>query len=123
MAQNARNIKIVVRLRPFLSQEPQDDTLTVEEGNVVRVVNQRDRSVDFKYTCVLNRLSNRMKNSDLIKVMSSFGTINRFAATHPASDTQAQLFESSVLPLLPTILTGRNLTIFCYGVTGSGKTW
>ncbi|PWN50286.1 P-loop containing nucleoside triphosphate hydrolase protein, partial [Violaceomyces palustris] len=46
-----------------------------------------------------------------------------FSAVHGPEDDQEVFFQTSILPLLADLLMGRNLTLFCYGVTGSGKTW
>lgn len=35
----------------------------------------------------------------------------------------SQIFHKEVNPLIPGILEGRNVTIFAYGATGSGKTY
>ncbi|KAN0063361.1 hypothetical protein ACQY0O_004527 [Thecaphora frezii] len=106
-------ISIIVRLRPFLPHEAEDDTITFPDqpttvegsssapvtssiSSSVLVKNLRDPSIQSKYA---------------------------FAAVHPAHDSQEHVFQSSVSPFLGDILHGKNLTLFAYGVTGSGKTW
>lgn len=35
----------------------------------------------------------------------------------------SEIFDTEVNPLIPGLLHGRNVTVFAYGATGSGKTY
>ncbi|EPQ26547.1 uncharacterized protein PFL1_05869 [Pseudozyma flocculosa PF-1] len=106
-------ISIVVRLRPFLSHDVQDDTITFPQHQ------QQQHPADRAPSAEVDARSVLVKNLRDPSVQSKYD----FAAVHPAEDSQQRVFDSSVSPLLPDILAGRNLTLFAYGVTGSGKTW
>ena len=46
----------------------------------------------------------------------------RFDAAYDASSTQAEIFQREIAPFIPHTLQGHNTTVFCYGMTGTGKT-
>ncbi|KAJ2002302.1 hypothetical protein GGI04_003393 [Coemansia thaxteri] len=95
MASAGHKIKVVCRVRPFLKTERADDAVAVEPNNVLRVSNPRDNTKDVKF------------NFD-----SCYG---------PDAD-QATIYQRDVRPLVETIFSGMSATVFCYGVTGAGKT-
>lgn len=39
------------------------------------------------------------------------------------TDSQDEVYESCVRPLVESLVDGYNATVFCYGQTGSGKTY
>ncbi|ORX97824.1 kinesin-domain-containing protein [Basidiobolus meristosporus CBS 931.73] len=87
-------VKVVCRVRPFLPHEEPDESVTVE-GNSVAIVNQRNKSENLKYS---------------------------FDSCYGPDAKQRSIFEKDVKPLIQNIFKGLNTTIFCYGVTGAGKT-
>ncbi|EFC45052.1 kinesin-6 [Naegleria gruberi] len=45
-----------------------------------------------------------------------------FDATYDESSTQDEIFQNEIIPIVDTLFDGFNTTVFCYGMTGSGKT-
>ncbi|KAJ1932077.1 hypothetical protein EC988_009575, partial [Linderina pennispora] len=95
MLQAEHKIKVVCRVRPFLEAEQPDDSVSVEPNNVLRVTNPRDASKDVEFN---------------------------FDACYGPGETQEAIYQNDVEPLVDTIFTGMSATVFCYGVTGAGKT-
>ncbi|KAJ1923119.1 hypothetical protein IWQ60_006090 [Tieghemiomyces parasiticus] len=87
-------IRILCRVRPFLKHETTDDCITLED-RTVRIVNQRNPAEAFRY---------------------------EFDACYDAQASQSDLFQRDVRPLVDNIFKGLDATMFCYGVTGAGKT-
>lgn len=46
-----------------------------------------------------------------------------FDSIYTPNATQEDIFQNEVVPLIPLLLQGFNTTIFCYGITCSGKTY
>jgi len=46
-----------------------------------------------------------------------------YTEVYGTRSTQEEVFDKSVMPLLPSLFKGFNLTILAYGQTGSGKTY
>ncbi|KAJ1679299.1 hypothetical protein EV182_002337 [Spiromyces aspiralis] len=88
-------IKVVCRVRPFLPTEYPDDSVKVESSHVLRVSNYRDPEKDICY------------NFD-----SCYG---------PEADQQT-IYDNDVRFLVQNIFHALDTTVFCYGVTGAGKT-
>ncbi|KAJ2677165.1 hypothetical protein GGI25_003261 [Coemansia spiralis] len=91
----SHKIKVVCRVRPFLQKEKPDSSVTVEGKTVLRVTNPRDNTKDIRFN---------------------------FDACYGARTSQETIYKNDVRPLVETIFTGLSATVFCYGVTGAGKT-
>ncbi|KAJ9081020.1 hypothetical protein DSO57_1018947 [Entomophthora muscae] len=89
-------IKVVCRVRPFLKGEEQDNSVQVNhaERSLV-VVNQRNSSEVLKYS---------------------------FDNCYDSQATQEEIFTENLVPLLQEVCRGLDATVFCYGMTGAGKT-
>lgn len=48
---------------------------------------------------------------------------HRFDAAYDVEAPQEAIFIDEVEPVLPSLFEGLNTTIFCYGMTGAGKTF
>ncbi|KAJ1649903.1 hypothetical protein IWQ61_009149 [Dispira simplex] len=92
---NGHKIKVICRVRPFLKHEPQDESV-LASGRTMKIVNQRNPSEVFMY---------------------------HFDACYSATATQPDIFQRDVRPIVDNIFQGLDATIFCYGVTGAGKTY
>ncbi|RKP39157.1 P-loop containing nucleoside triphosphate hydrolase protein, partial [Dimargaris cristalligena] len=91
---NHHKIKILCRVRPFLPQEQADDCI-VTADRTIKIVNQRNPDEVFMY---------------------------HFDACYAATANQCDIFQRNVRPLVDEAYQGLDATIFCYGVTGAGKT-
>lgn len=95
MSQQSNKIKVVCRVRPFLPTEKPDKTVTVDGKKSLLIANLRDSTKQVKFN---------------------------FDACYPSTSRQSTIFKNDVQPLLDTIFDGMSSTVFCYGVTGAGKT-
>ncbi|KAJ1647033.1 hypothetical protein LPJ64_001561 [Coemansia asiatica] len=96
MTTPGNKIKVVCRVRPFLKTEKADESVTVEHNNVLRVTNPRDPTKDVKFN---------------------------FDSCYGPKVGQETIYRADVRPLVETVFSGMSATVFCYGVTGAGKTY
>ncbi|KAF2495514.1 kinesin-domain-containing protein [Lophium mytilinum] len=98
------SVRVVARIRPLLKLELDKDTIVTAEsqGNeapssptVVRIPNPRNDSESFSF---------------------------QFNSVYDNEATQQQLFDQEVKPTVKHLFNGFDVTIFAYGVTGTGKT-
>ncbi|KAJ2978891.1 hypothetical protein NUW58_g7349 [Xylaria curta] len=96
------SVRVVARIRPLLEKEIDRDTIVRpasnddgKSSNVVKIPNPRNESEEFSFT---------------------------FNGVYDQSTTQEQLFTAEVSPHLKSLFSGLDVTIFAYGVTGTGKT-
>ncbi|KAJ1866256.1 hypothetical protein LPJ78_001986 [Coemansia sp. RSA 989] len=92
---SGHKIKVVCRVRPFLQAEAPDESVTVESSSLLRVTNPRDSSKDVKFN---------------------------FDSCYGPDIGQEAIYKNDVRPLVETVFNGLSATVFCYGVTGAGKT-
>ncbi|KAJ2357899.1 hypothetical protein GGF43_001180 [Coemansia sp. RSA 2618] len=95
MTSGGHKIKVVCRVRPFLKTEKADESVEVESSTVLRVTNPRDSSKDVKFN---------------------------FDSCYGSQTGQTEIYKNDVRPLVETVFSGMSATVFCYGVTGAGKT-
>ncbi|KAI8948712.1 P-loop containing nucleoside triphosphate hydrolase protein [Xylaria longipes] len=96
------SVRVVARIRPLLEKEIDKDIIvrpvSNDDGrssNVVKIPNPRNESEEFSFT---------------------------FNSVYDQSTTQEALFNAEVAPHLKSLFNGLDVTIFAYGVTGTGKT-
>ncbi|KAH8161135.1 hypothetical protein CIB48_g7103 [Xylaria polymorpha] len=96
------SVRVVARIRPLLEKEMDKDIIvrpaSHEDGRsstVVKIPNPRNESEEFSFT---------------------------FNSVYDQSTTQEALFTAEVAPHLKSLFNGLDVTIFAYGVTGTGKT-
>ncbi|KAI1127006.1 P-loop containing nucleoside triphosphate hydrolase protein [Nemania abortiva] len=96
------SVRVVARIRPLLEKEVDKDIIvrpaSNDDGNssnVVKIPNPRNESEEFSFT---------------------------FNSVYDQSTTQEELFTAEVAPHLKSLFLGLDVTIFAYGVTGTGKT-
>ncbi|RXG42923.1 hypothetical protein VDGE_02139 [Verticillium dahliae] len=96
------SVRVVARIRPLLPKELDKDTIvtadSTEEGKpatLVKIPNPKNESEEFSFA---------------------------FNSVYDQAATQEALFASEVSPHLKSLFQGLDVTIFAYGVTGTGKT-
>ena len=91
----SRRVGVVARVRPFIDGESTERCIDVEESAIV--LHQHDcPAEDQQFT---------------------------FDRCYGDTASQDALFEAEVSPIVNSTVAGFNGTVFCYGVTGSGKTY
>ncbi|RFU28391.1 hypothetical protein B7463_g7956, partial [Scytalidium lignicola] len=98
----AHHSQVVARIRPLLNKELDKDIIVRGESskdggpmNIVRIPNPKNEAEEFSFT---------------------------FNGVYPIETTQEVLFTNEVAPHLKSLFQGLDVTIFAYGVTGTGKT-
>ncbi|KAI0465754.1 kinesin-II 95 kDa subunit [Xylaria cf. heliscus] len=96
------SVRVVARIRPLLEKEIDKDIIVRpasnddgQSSNVVKIPNPRNEAEEFSFT---------------------------FNSVYDQSTTQETLFTAEVAPHLKSLFNGLDVTIFAYGVTGTGKT-
>ncbi|KAK1985978.1 kinesin motor domain-containing protein [Colletotrichum cereale] len=96
------SVRVVARIRPLLDKELDKDTIvradSTEEGKpatLVKIPNPKNESEEFSFA---------------------------FNSVYDQTATQDELFTSEVAPHIKALFQGLDVTIFAYGVTGTGKT-
>ncbi|KAI0886783.1 kinesin heavy chain [Annulohypoxylon maeteangense] len=96
------SVRVIARIRPLLEKELDKDVIvrsaSNDDGktsNIVKIPNPKNESEEFSFT---------------------------FNGVYDQATTQEELFTSEVSPHLKSLFNGLDVTIFAYGVTGTGKT-
>ncbi|KAH8174808.1 kinesin motor domain-containing protein [Sarocladium implicatum] len=96
------SVRVVARIRPLLEKEHDKDIIvrsdSVEAGRpdtIVKIPNPRNEAEEFSFA---------------------------FNGVYDQDTSQETLFTSEVAPHLKALFQGYDVTIFAYGVTGTGKT-
>ncbi|KAK3401341.1 putative kinesin group protein [Sordaria brevicollis] len=96
------SVRVVARIRPLLKKELDKDVIVraaaAEEGKpftIVKIPNPKNETEEFSYI---------------------------FNSVYDQSCTQEDLFNAEVYPHIKALFQGLDVTIFAYGVTGTGKT-
>ncbi|KAI6352177.1 hypothetical protein MCOR25_009510 [Pyricularia grisea] len=95
------SVRVVARIRPLLEKELEKDIIVRPHGqegkqpNVVKIPSPKNPSEEFSFT---------------------------FNSVYDLSTSQETLFTSEVAPHVKSLFQGLDVTIFAYGVTGTGKT-
>jgi hypothetical protein len=93
-ATSTSQVRIVARIRPVLGTEMANDVVVTSEANLVSMPNPKNEKETFTFP---------------------------FHSVYGTESDQAQIF-AEVSPTLKHLFKGNDVTIFAYGVTGSGKT-
>lgn len=103
---------------------PSDKTMVVAVR--VRPLNTKEIESGAKSCCQIinNSIISIKKEGNGGYLKSEQAIINEYAfdACFDESSTQVEVYEQTAKPFLPNLLKGLNVTVFCYGATGSGKT-
>ncbi|OAA73616.1 kinesin family protein [Cordyceps fumosorosea ARSEF 2679] len=96
------SVRVVARIRPLLDGEHEKDIIvradTAEAGKpntIVKIPSPKNGAEDFSFA---------------------------FNSVYDQSTSQETLYNSEVQPLLKSLFQGLDVTLFAYGVTGTGKT-
>ncbi|KAJ4387367.1 hypothetical protein N0V93_007958 [Gnomoniopsis smithogilvyi] len=96
------SVRVVARIRPLLDNELERDVIVhadtkdgAKKANVVKIPNPKNESEEFSFT---------------------------FNSVYDQQTTQEELFSAEVSPHIKSLFQGLDVTIFAYGVTGTGKT-
>lgn len=98
------SVRVLARIRPLLNSELDKDTIVTAESasgdenspsSVIRIPNPKNEAESFSF---------------------------QFQSVYDRATTQQELFDKEVSPTVKHLFSGYDVTIFAYGVTGTGKT-
>ncbi|KAF4981812.1 hypothetical protein FZEAL_2439 [Fusarium zealandicum] len=96
------SVRVVARIRPLLEQELDKDIIvradsvdSSKPNTIVKIPNPKSQSEEFSFV---------------------------FSGVYDQSTTQEGLYTAEVAPHLKSLFQGIDVTLFAYGVTGTGKT-
>ncbi|KAH7154897.1 P-loop containing nucleoside triphosphate hydrolase protein [Dactylonectria estremocensis] len=96
------SVRVVARIRPLLEKELDKDVIVRADGvdpskpnTIVKIPNPKNEAEEFSFA---------------------------FNGVYDQSTSQETLFTSEVAPYLKSLFQGIDVTLFAYGVTGTGKT-
>ncbi|EED17471.1 kinesin family protein [Talaromyces stipitatus ATCC 10500] len=111
------SVRVVARVRPLWKSERELDVI-VRPGNVatdaLKVKDSQSGKVPVKERDTLIRIPNPKNEGEQYTF--------QFNAVYGGETTQQELFEAEVAPTVKHLFNGFDVTIFAYGVTGTGKT-
>ncbi|KAF7594358.1 hypothetical protein BBP40_009593 [Aspergillus hancockii] len=115
------SVRVVARVRPLLKSERELDIILRTGSSTQVVPNKADKqsSEDKKLAALRDRNTIvRIPNPKNESEEYSF----QFNAVYDADAPQQELFDAEVAPTVKHLFNGFDVTLFAYGVTGTGKT-
>ncbi|KAJ5482947.1 hypothetical protein N7539_006393 [Penicillium diatomitis] len=115
------SVRVVARVRPLLKSERDFDViLRTGASTSAAEVKSRESSVEDRKSAALKDRDSivRIPNPKNEGEEYSF----QFNAVYDADVTQQELFDAEVSPTIKHLFNGFDVTLFAYGVTGTGKT-
>ena len=103
----AENVQVVVRMRPKASSERGQPSLVSISGEAQVTCDPAPSTLEKM------GIQNKASLSRTFTYDRAFGE----------STSQERLFNESVAPVVDEVLRGYSCTVFCYGQTGTGKTY
>ncbi|KRW99139.1 P-loop containing nucleoside triphosphate hydrolase [Pseudocohnilembus persalinus] len=100
MSKNSESVKVAVRCRPISRKEQEDNR------NLIVQVNQKTGEIIVQ---------NPKAEGEQPKTFT-------FDKTYAPDCKQSEIYDETAYPIVESVLTGYNGTIFAYGQTGTGKT-
>lgn len=134
-------IKVYVRFRPLRGELLNEENIELHDSEINNNNNNklRNRSISPKHFQIINnstinihpitsqkipKLSgNEYKRSNNPENVNTRELTFKFDECFSSNISQSELYNRTILPILPSFLNGYNITIICYGQTGSGKTY
>ncbi|KAJ8532938.1 hypothetical protein K7X08_015827 [Anisodus acutangulus] len=102
-------VRVIVRVRPFLPRE-----INSIDGKAISCASVVNTECEPSEGVTVHLKDYETSRNECYKLDAFFGQ---------EDNNISQIFGTEVSPLIPGILEGRNVTIFAYGATGSGKTY
>ncbi|KAL4920268.1 P-loop containing nucleoside triphosphate hydrolase protein [Aspergillus aurantiobrunneus] len=115
------SVRVVSRVRPLLKSERDVDVI-LHTGSKHAPSSKTDR----KSSQVTSKLAALRNRDTLVRIPNPKNENEeysfQFNAVYDADASQQELFEAEVSPTIKHLFNGFDITIFAYGVTGTGKT-
>lgn len=120
---SSSQVRVVVRVRPLLAHEASSATQTAAAARrCVQVTQTPDGApAVLLRDDVAESLSVREAGGASASSSSSSETLFTFDGVYEPSATNSQLFDAEVGPHLGRLFAGSSVTLFAFGMTGTGK--
>jgi kinesin family protein 11 len=105
--QQAENVQVVIRMRPKAASERGQPSLVSIAGETAVTVDPLPSTLE------------KMGIQNKASLSRTF----TYDKAYDSSTSQELLFNESVAPVVDEVLRGFSCTVFCYGQTGTGKTY
>ncbi|UNI17427.1 hypothetical protein JDV02_003770 [Purpureocillium takamizusanense] len=119
------SVRVVARIRPLLEKELDKDVIVRADGvepgkhsTVVKIPNPKNEAEEFSFA--FNGVYDQATSQEAL--FTAEGSPAPFHGTALSSFFPRLITRRSVQPLLKPLFQGYDVTIFAYGVTGTGKT-
>ncbi|XP_073836416.1 kinesin-like protein at 67A [Musca autumnalis] len=118
MSTEQKNIKVVVRVRPYNRREMEQNQRTIikvlDRETLLFDPDEEDDEFFFQGTKVNHRDITKRVNKKLSM---------EYDRVYDTDTTNVQIFQECTAPLVDSVLNGYNCSVFVYGATGAGKTF
>ncbi|KAL2803042.1 P-loop containing nucleoside triphosphate hydrolase protein [Aspergillus granulosus] len=112
------SVRVVARVRPLLKTE--------RDVDVILHTGSKQGKVDRKTSQETSKLAALRDRDTLVRIPNPKNENEeysfQFNAVYDAEASQQELFEAEVSPTIKHLFNGFDVTLFAYGVTGTGKT-
>ncbi|KAG2418053.1 hypothetical protein HFD88_001153 [Aspergillus terreus] len=116
------SVRVVARVRPLLKSEREVDVI-LRTGSSTQLVHSKADKTGSKDSAALAALRDR---DNLVRIPNPKNENEeysfQFNAVYDAESSQQELFDAEVAPTVKHLFNGFDVTLFAYGVTGTGKT-
>ncbi|KAL4892671.1 P-loop containing nucleoside triphosphate hydrolase protein [Aspergillus ambiguus] len=116
------SVRVVARVRPLLKSERELDVI-LRTGSSTPLVHSKADKSGSKDNAALAALRDR---DNLVRIPNPKNENEeysfQFNAVYGAEAPQQELFDAEVAPTIKHLFNGFDVTLFAYGVTGTGKT-
>lgn len=119
------SVRVVARIRPLLDNELERDVIVhadtkdgAKKANVVKIPNPKNESEEFSFT--FNSVYDQQTTQEELFSAEGAPTLTSLSKLLRVLHTDVCIFPVS--PHIKALFQGLDVTIFAYGVTGTGKT-
>ncbi|CAI7572392.1 unnamed protein product [Penicillium glandicola] len=119
------SVRVVARIRPLLKSEREADVI-VRTGSSATDSKSRQSIIGDKSDKSDKKLAALRDRDNVVRIPNPKNEGEEYAfqfnGVYDADVSQQELFDAEVAPTIKHLLNGFDVTLFAYGVTGTGKT-
>ncbi len=122
-------VRVIVRVRPLLPHEIPSTEAAQQAANIVQIVPSENKdkpanTILLRDPLALERSVSNKENdhpsSSSSSAANNTATSFTYDAVYPSTATQSSFFSAEVAPTLPALFQGQNVSIFAFGMSGTG---
>ncbi|KAJ5503914.1 hypothetical protein N7463_006788 [Penicillium fimorum] len=120
------SVRVVARIRPLLNSEREADVILRTGSSATADSKSRQSMIGDKSDKSDKKLAALRDRDNVVRIPNPKNEGEEYAfqfnGVYDAEVSQQELFDAEVSPTIKHLLNGFDVTIFAYGVTGTGKT-